>query len=325
MVPPAQDMFGDHYLDWLGGQGWVDGQQFLIDHISYDLYWARVSTPYILLDYSRIINDDVIGPRAIRGWIIPQRFLDVPCLSDIPGVPSAGLYHDTENRRNRLKLVLISLSTMAFGAATTTTLFISSTLITPPPPKPPTQTSFPQQHFSLLNLETPRRNVLLLYLLSLFPSALTQPSPATAFEIGFSGPKDWLREQKKKASQFVLSPIDASRESIRSVYLQLSNDSGYPNKDLSEVQGLIRSAARDCVPQERNSFVSFQASTGVEVCTFRLIVNNAASLLDDKDSRKLEAEAMLSDLIRSFTSLEGVASDADLQMASNRSDQSIRN
>lgn len=41
-----------------------------------------------------------------------------------------------------------------------------------------------------------------------------------------------------------------------------SND---PNKDLDEVQRLLKSAARDCVPQERNSFVAFQATTGVEV------------------------------------------------------------
>ncbi|KAF6175420.1 hypothetical protein GIB67_036511 [Kingdonia uniflora] len=128
-----KDMFGDRrllgdcYLDQLRGQGWVDGEQLLIDHISYNLYWARVSTPYILPDYSRMINADVIGPRAVRGQIIPLRFahsmpqetqfiqenidssidlrwrfrvvnidgsdrvLDVPRLSDIPGVPSAGL------------------------------------------------------------------------------------------------------------------------------------------------------------------------------------------------------------------------------------------
>ncbi|KAF6145385.1 hypothetical protein GIB67_034155 [Kingdonia uniflora] len=125
-------LFRDRYLDQLRGQGWVDGEQFLIKHISYDLYWARVSTPYILPDYSRMIKADVIGPRAVRGWIIPSRFahsmpqeiqlthedmatstdpswrlrvvdidgidrlLDVPHLSDVPGVPSAGLYNDTE-------------------------------------------------------------------------------------------------------------------------------------------------------------------------------------------------------------------------------------
>ena len=34
---------------------------------------------------------------------------------------------------------------------------------------------------------------------------------------------------------------------------------------MEEVQRLLSSAARDCVPEERNSFVSFQANTGVEV------------------------------------------------------------
>lgn len=35
-----------------------------------------------------------------------------------------------------------------------------------------------------------------------------------------------------------------------------------------------------------------------QVCTFRLVVKNAASLLGDKDPVKLEAESMLNDLIR---------------------------
>ncbi|KAF6174499.1 hypothetical protein GIB67_004693 [Kingdonia uniflora] len=125
-------LLGDRYLDQLRGQGWVDGEHFLIDHISYDLYWARVSIPYILPDYSWTINVDVISPRVVRERIIPLRFahsmphetqftqedmdtsadpawrfrvvdidgtdrlLDVPRLSDVPGVPSAGLYHDTK-------------------------------------------------------------------------------------------------------------------------------------------------------------------------------------------------------------------------------------
>ena len=50
-----------------------------------------------------------------------------------------------------------------------------------------------------------------------------------------------------------------------------SND---PNKDLEEVQRLLKSAARDCVPQERNSFVAFQATTGVEV-SFYFVLNIA--------------------------------------------------
>ncbi|GMY05874.1 LIMR family protein [Fagus crenata] len=47
-----------------------------------------------------------------------------------------------------------------------------------------------------------------------------------------------------------------------------AKDSEYTNKDLEEIQVLVRSAARDCVPQERNSIVSFQASTGVECSAF---------------------------------------------------------
>ncbi|EPS65687.1 hypothetical protein M569_09091, partial [Genlisea aurea] len=57
---------------------------------------------------------------------------------------------------------------------------------------------------------------------------------------------------------------------------------------------------RNCVPRDRNSFgVVFQANTGVEVCTFSLIVKNASSLLGDRDPVKLEAEARLQHLVRS--------------------------
>lgn len=49
-----------------------------------------------------------------------------------------------------------------------------------------------------------------------------------------------------------------------------ARDSDYTNKDIEEVQTLLRSAARDCVPADRNSFVSFQANTGVEVLSFSL-------------------------------------------------------
>ncbi|KAK3038113.1 hypothetical protein RJ639_029567, partial [Escallonia herrerae] len=92
-----------------------------------------------------------------------------------------------------------------------------------------------------------------------------------------------------------------------------NGSSDYADKDLEEIQGLLRSAARDCVPQDRNSFVTFQANTGVE-----LVVNNASSLLGDKDPVKLEAESKLSDLIRSFRSLNGVANKTDIHLASSR-------
>uniref|UniRef100_A0A5B6ZZA1 Chloroplast thylakoid membrane n=1 Tax=Davidia involucrata TaxID=16924 RepID=A0A5B6ZZA1_DAVIN len=204
----------------------------------------------------------------------------------------------------------------------------SSTLTALFPPKPPIlpplSPKYQQQqdqqslHFSQLRINISRREAALLSIIALVPS-LSLPAPATAFSIGISGPKDWLREQKKKASKFLLAPIDASRNSLRAAYLFLTNsNSDFAVKDMEEIQTLLRSAARDCVPQERNSFVTFQASTGVEVCTFRLVVKNASSLLDDKDPVKLEAEADLSELIRSFTSLNGMANEANILLPSSR-------
>ncbi|PRQ57597.1 hypothetical protein RchiOBHm_Chr1g0350071 [Rosa chinensis] len=70
------------------------------------------------------------------------------------------------------------------------------------------------------------------------------------------------------------------------------------NQETEEVHRLFRSTASDCIVEDRSSFVAFQANTGVEVCTFRLVVKNATSLLGDKDPLKLEAESMLNDLIR---------------------------
>lgn len=54
------------------------------------------------------------------------------------------------------------------------------------------------------------------------------------------------------------------------------------------------------------------------MCTFRLIVKNAASLLGNKDPVKLKAEALLDNLIRSFTSVSGMASKTNIQLASDR-------
>ncbi|GMP81345.1 hypothetical protein CsSME_00036091 [Camellia sinensis var. sinensis] len=185
-------------------------------------------------------------------------------------------------------------------------------LISPPPPP-----SNDQNHkLRRFRINIFRREAIAVSFLALVPS-LHQPSPAIAFSIGISGPKDWLREQKKKSSRFVLAPIDASRNTLRAAYLLLTKgDSDYGDKDLEEVQRLLRSATMDCVPQERNSFVTFQAKTGV--CTFRLVVKNASSLLDDNDPIKLEAEASLRDLVRSFTSLNAVANDTDIQLPSSR-------
>nr|ACU23819.1 unknown [Glycine max] len=159
-----------------------------------------------------------------------------------------------------------------------------------------------------------RRDIALLSFFSLSLSA-----PSSAIDIGISGPKDWLKEQKKKASKYLLAPVDASRQILRSAYLTLTEtDAAYTDEDLEKMQQLFISAARDCVPQDRNSFVTLQANTGVEVCTFRLIVKNAASLLGNKDPVMLKAEALLDNLIRSFTSVSGLASETNIQLASDR-------
>ncbi|XP_057727592.1 uncharacterized protein LOC130943638 isoform X3 [Arachis stenosperma] len=171
-------------------------------------------------------------------------------------------------------------------------------------------------HSKTNSLATRRGAVLLSFLAHTSFLSLT---PASAIEFGISGPKDWLKDQKKKAYKFLLAPVDASRESLRSAYLLLMEpEAVYSEEDLQKFQELFRSAARDCVPQERNSFVNFQANTGVEVCTFRLIVKNAASLLGNKDPVKLKAEDLLDNLIRSFTSVTGLASKANIQLSSDR-------
>ncbi|KAJ4836612.1 hypothetical protein Tsubulata_027534 [Turnera subulata] len=195
----------------------------------------------------------------------------------------------------------------------------SSTLAASLPPKPQTteqnlSATHRRHHYPVLS----RREAAVLSLLALVPP-LSLPAPASAFSIGISGPKEWLKDQKRKSARFLLAPIDASREILRSAYLSLtSSESEYTSKEVEDIQGKLRSAARDCVVQDRNSLVTFQANTGVEVCTFRLIVKNAASLLEKKDPAKLEAEAMLDDLISSFASLNGLANGTDIQLASNR-------
>ncbi|EHA8587405.1 hypothetical protein COCNU_scaffold002089G000040 [Cocos nucifera] len=49
------------------------------------------------------------------------------------------------------------------------------------------------------------------------------------------------------------------------------------------------------------------------VCTFRLLVKNAASLLDKGDPVKLDVEAMLNDLIRSFSLLGSVIDSSNFE------------
>lgn len=51
----------------------------------------------------------------------------------------------------------------------------------------------------------------------------------------------------------------------------MKSDKEFGEDDLIEVQNLLVSAARDCVPQDRNTFVEFQANTGVEVKNLRAL------------------------------------------------------
>ncbi|GJY76475.1 hypothetical protein Tco_0481591 [Tanacetum coccineum] len=194
------------------------------------------------------------------------------------------------------------------------TLIPSSTTIfrTIFPPKSP-----PPQQQQLVT-PTTRREATAAVILASIASLLSHPPPATAFSFGISGPKDWLRDQKKKAAKYLLAPIDASRNSLNSAYILITGSGTSPEKDLEEVQRLLISASRDCIPQERNSVVTFQSKTGVEVCTFKLVLKNAASLLDDKDPIKLEAEAKLGDLERSFSSLNSVANGTAPQLVPDR-------
>ncbi|KAG8377790.1 hypothetical protein BUALT_Bualt08G0070300 [Buddleja alternifolia] len=184
----------------------------------------------------------------------------------------------------------------------------------------PLTSPLPQYHTQRLSSEIhtiSRRNAAVL--LSSIIAPLLQPPLASAFSVGISGPKEWLKEQKKKSAKFLLAPVDASRNILQSAYLLLMrSEAEFGENDFQEVQKLFVSAARDCVAQDRNSLVEFQANTGVEVCTFRLIVKNASSLLDDRDPLKLEAEAKLNDLIRSFSSLNGMAREGGIQLTSNR-------
>jgi hypothetical protein len=53
------------------------------------------------------------------------------------------------------------------------------------------------------------------------------------------------------------------------------------------------------MPAQPGSITEIQTRTGVEVCTFRLVLKNAASLLDKNDPLKVNADAALDALIRS--------------------------
>ncbi|KAJ7549146.1 hypothetical protein O6H91_07G042200 [Diphasiastrum complanatum] len=130
----------------------------------------------------------------------------------------------------------------------------------------------------------------------------THTGEACAFSFGISGPKEWLKGQKRKASKFLLAPISASRDRLNEALFLLTQDNSVNN--YLEAKNLVKIAARDCKPVDPGSFASFQANTGVEVCTFRLVLKNAASLLDDANPIKSKANVALKNLIDSFICLD---------------------
>ncbi|KAM0899625.1 hypothetical protein ACQ4PT_021149 [Festuca glaucescens] len=158
-----------------------------------------------------------------------------------------------------------------------------------------------------------RRAALLALVLAASPAR-----PAAAdFSFSFPGPKEMLREQKKKAARYLLAPIAASRETLVKAQALLASENA-SGADAEEVRGRLSAAGRDCVPRERNSIVAFQSRTGVEVCTFSLILKNAASLLDNKDPLKVEADARLAELIESLADLGTVVDNSNFELSGDR-------
>eukprot|EP00249_Psilotum_nudum_P013231 c24230_g1_i2 orf=334-1056(-) len=136
--------------------------------------------------------------------------------------------------------------------------------------------------------------------------------------VGIPGPKEWLKGQKKRTAQFLLAPIIASWDKLNSAQLLLT--SSISSREVKEVQKSVRAASCDCMAPEAGSFVAFQIKSGIEVCTFRLILKNAASLLDDRDPVTLRAYASLDNLIGSFIYLDQLLSSAVSETSLNRED-----
>ncbi|XP_039782370.1 uncharacterized protein LOC120649596 [Panicum virgatum] len=173
-----------------------------------------------------------------------------------------------------------------------------------PQPSPPTPPGLASRRAALLAL--------------VLAAAPARPAPAAAaFSLGIPGPKELLREQKKKSASFLLAPIAASRDTLLKAQALLASPNASA-EDAEEVRGRIGAAGRDCVPRQRNSIVAFQSKTGVEVCTFSLILKNAASLLAKKDPLKVEADTRLGELIQSFSDLGAVVENSNFELTGDR-------
>lgn len=129
-----------------------------------------------------------------------------------------------------------------------------------------------------------------------------------------------MKGQKRKTVQFLMNPIEASRNRLSSAVLLLSSAEGSTFENYEEAGRLVKVAARDCTPTEAGSILDFQTRSGVEICTFKLILKNAASLLPDGDPVKLSAAAALNDLIRSFTTVDALLTSGGASAATQRDD-----
>jgi len=129
-----------------------------------------------------------------------------------------------------------------------------------------------------------------------------------------------LRGQKRKTAQFLMNPIEASRNRLSSAVLLLSSAEGSSFENYEEAGKLVKVAARDCTPSEIGSILDFQTRTGVEVCTFKLVLKNAASLLPNDHPVKMRADAALKDLIRSFISVDALLTNGGASAATQRED-----
>lgn len=59
-------------------------------------------------------------------------------------------------------------------------------------------------------------------------------------------------------------------------WIAVSNEQELGAKESEQVRQLLVSASRDCIPEDRNSFVEFQSNTGVEVT---LLFHTSSSML----------------------------------------------
>eukprot|EP00897_Mesotaenium_endlicherianum_P005129 jgi/Mesen1/4644/ME000241S03686 len=114
--------------------------------------------------------------------------------------------------------------------------------------------------------------------------------------------KDWLRQQKIRTSDGLLKPIRSSRDRLTGIIDLVANE-GATQEQVKRAKEIATDAARDCVAPAAGSFFSFQADSGVEVCTYALILKNGGSLLNKNDPLLLAAEARLGDLVRKFEDL----------------------